>query len=64
MLLGGDGELVSDFSDLADTWSLDRSHWLPHATRTNILNAMRLGKVARLAEISDVRRFAAKSSPP
>ena len=63
VLLGGDGELVSDFSDLADTWSLDRSHWLPQATRTNILNAMRLGKVARLAESSDVRRFAAKSSP-
>jgi glycosyltransferase involved in cell wall biosynthesis len=63
VLLGGDGELVSDFSQLADTWSLDRSHWLPRATRTTIFNAIRLGKVARLAEISDVRRFAAKSSP-
>ena len=63
VLLGGDGELISDFSDLADTWSLDRSHWLPNATRTTILSAVRLGNVARLAEISDVRRFAAKSSP-
>ena len=63
VLLGGGGELVADFMELADTWSIDRSRWRPNALRTNILIALGIGDIAHRAEVADVRRFAAKSSP-
>src|ERR1019366_4949435 len=51
ILLGRGGELVADFEELADTWSIDRSCWRREALR------------ARRAEVADARRFAARCPP-
>jgi len=63
VVLGGGGELVSDFQELAPTWSLDWSHWRPGTLRTQLLNKGRLGVWARHAEAADTQDFAAKWSP-
>lgn len=63
ILLGGGGELVADFEELADTWSIDRSRWRPEALRTRLLTAAGFGAWARRAEAKDARKFAARCSP-
>jgi glycosyltransferase involved in cell wall biosynthesis len=63
ILLGAGGELLSEFQGLADTWSMDRSHWHQDALRTHILMGFGLGKWAHRAEAADARRFASKISP-
>jgi glycosyltransferase involved in cell wall biosynthesis len=63
ILLGGGGELFSEFQGLAETWSMDRSHWHQDALRTHILAGVGLGKWAKRAEASDARGFAAQNSP-
>lgn len=62
-LLGSGGELVADFEELADTWSIDRSHWRPEGLRSRVFFAARLGTLACRAEAADTREFAAKCSP-
>ena len=63
VLLGGGGELVGDFEELANTWSMDCSRWRPDALRRGLLTAAGLGAWGRRAEERDVRRFAARRSP-
>jgi glycosyltransferase involved in cell wall biosynthesis len=63
VLLGRGGELVADFEELADTWSIDRSRWCRDALRTRLLIKARLGAFARRAEATDVQRFAARCAP-
>lgn len=63
VLLGGGGELVPNFEELAKTWSIDRSHWHPWSLPTRVLKVARLGAWARHAEAADTQRFAAKCSP-
>lgn len=60
VLLGGDGELVPKFEELADTWCIDCSRWRRHALRTRVLMTARLGSLARRAETWDIQRFAAR----
>src|SRR5882724_2205247 len=63
VLLGSGGELVSDFQELAPTWSLDWSHWRPGTLRAQLLNKGQLGAWARHAEAREAQDFAAKCSP-
>jgi glycosyltransferase involved in cell wall biosynthesis len=63
VLLGGGGELVADFAEVADTWSVDWSHWGPNTVWTRVLMAARLGMWASRAEASETRRFAAECNP-
>ena len=63
VLLGGSGELVADFEELAPTWSLDWSRWGPATLWTQLLNKARLGGWARRAEAADAKDFAASCSP-
>jgi len=63
VLLQVGGELVADFEELADTWSIDRSCWRRDALRTRLLITAGLGALARRAEAKDVQRFAAMCSP-
>ena len=63
ILLGRDGELIPDFQGLADTWSVDRSHWRPEALRTRLLIATGLGRWTLRKEAADVQRFAAENPP-
>src|SRR6266404_7553547 len=63
ILLASGGELTPAFSELAETWSIDQSHWCPEGLRTSLLNSIGLGRWARHAEIADVQRFAARCSP-
>jgi glycosyltransferase involved in cell wall biosynthesis len=63
VLLGRGGELVADFEELADTWSIDRSCWRREALRTRLLFAAGLGAWARRAEATDAQRFAARFPP-
>jgi glycosyltransferase involved in cell wall biosynthesis len=62
-MLGAGGELVPDFEELAETWSMDRDHWHPYAHRANLLVALGLGSWARRAEAAEVQKFAAKIDP-
>jgi glycosyltransferase involved in cell wall biosynthesis len=63
VLLGGGGELVPNFEELANTWSIDRSHWRPGALPTRVLKLACLESLGRRAEAADTQRFAAKCSP-
>jgi glycosyltransferase involved in cell wall biosynthesis len=63
ILLPSDGELTPAFSELAETWSVNRSRWRPDALRSNLLIWAGLSAWARRAEIADVQRFAARCSP-
>jgi glycosyltransferase involved in cell wall biosynthesis len=63
VLLGGGGELVADFEELAPTWSLDWSRWGPATLWTLLLNKARLGGWASRAQAADTKDFAAKCSP-
>jgi len=63
VLLGGGGDLVADFEELADTWSIDRSRWRRQALQTRLLFAAGLGAWARRAEAADAQRFAARCPP-
>jgi glycosyltransferase involved in cell wall biosynthesis len=63
VVLGSGGELVSDFEQLAPTWSLDWSRWRSGTLRTQVLNKVRLGAWARRAEAADTQDFAATCSP-
>ena len=63
VLLGRGGELVADFEELADTWSVDRSRWCPGGFRASFLTAVGLGEWARRAEARDTKGFAARCSP-
>jgi glycosyltransferase involved in cell wall biosynthesis len=63
VLLGGGGELVADFEELAPTWSVDWSRWGPATLWTQLLNKARLGGCARRAEAADTKDFAARCSP-
>ena len=63
VLLGASGELLSGFEELADTWSLDSSHWHSFTRWSNVLATVGLGAWARRAELADVRGFSAKTSP-
>jgi glycosyltransferase involved in cell wall biosynthesis len=63
VLLGAGGDLVADFEELADTWSIDRSHWHPNTVWTQLFVAARLGAWARRAEVRDTQKFAARCSP-
>jgi glycosyltransferase involved in cell wall biosynthesis len=63
VLLGRGGELVAEFEELADTWSMDRSCWRREALRTRVLFAAGLGAWARRAQARDAQRFAARCPP-
>jgi len=55
--------LFGEFAQLADTWSIDQSHWRRETLRTRVLFAVRLGAWARRAGAAETRRFAATCSP-
>jgi glycosyltransferase involved in cell wall biosynthesis len=63
ILLGRGGELMQDFRDLADTWSLDRSPWHPGATRIRLLRMLGRPHWAKIGERKDAQQFAARCSP-
>ena len=64
VLLGGGGELVADFEELADTWSIDRSHWRPGALRTPCsYRGPAWGMGASRRGLRTTQEFAAKCSP-
>jgi glycosyltransferase involved in cell wall biosynthesis len=63
VMLGGDGELLSDFEEIAPTWSINWSHWRPGTRRTRLLNQVGFGSWACRAETNDARGFAAGCSP-
>jgi glycosyltransferase involved in cell wall biosynthesis len=63
VLLGGGGDLIVDFEEVADTWSMASSHWHPYSRWTQLSIALGLGKWSRLAEATAARKFAAKSAP-
>jgi hypothetical protein len=63
ILLASGGEMIPAFAELAETWSIDQSHWCPGGLRTSLLNSIGLGKWARRAEIADIQRFAARCAP-
>jgi glycosyltransferase involved in cell wall biosynthesis len=62
ILVAQDGELVSEYEKLADTWAADRSHWCPGGLRAQGLRALGLGRWAESAFRADVRKFARRSS--
>jgi glycosyltransferase involved in cell wall biosynthesis len=63
ILAAQDGELISEYGKLADTWTADRSHWCPGGLRAQGLGALGLGRWAQRAERADLRRFAGRCSP-
>jgi glycosyltransferase involved in cell wall biosynthesis len=63
VLLPGPGELLSDFENLADTWTIDRSRWCADGLRSQLLHAKGLGAWARRALETDVQRFAVRCRP-
>ena len=63
VLLGKGGELVADFEELADTWSIDGNPWRPDGLRNRLLYAGGLGAWARRAEVAEIQKFAARCSP-
>lgn len=63
VLLQAGGELVGDFEELADTWSIDHSIWCRGGLRTGLLAAAGLGAWAQRAETRDARKFSARCSP-
>ena len=63
ILLGSSGELNAEFEQLADTYSIDRSHWCPGGRRAQLLGAMGLGAWPRRCHEADVKRFAGRRSP-
>jgi glycosyltransferase involved in cell wall biosynthesis len=63
VMLGRGGELVADFEEVAETWSIDRSHWCPGGLREYLLTAAGLGDWARRAEAGDIQGFAVRHSP-
>jgi glycosyltransferase involved in cell wall biosynthesis len=60
-LLGNGGDLISAYEELAPTWSIDRSHWLPNGLRTQLFSKAGMGAWARRAEASDVQDFASSN---
>lgn len=63
VLLPSDGELTAAFSELAETWAVDRSRWCPGSVWTSVLNRIGFAAAARRAEMAEVQRFAAHCSP-
>ena len=63
ILLGGDGDLITGYEELAETWSMARSHWHPYSRWTQLFAAFGLGQWALRAETISARKFAAKSPP-
>lgn len=63
ILLPSDGELSKDFSEIAETWAIDRSRWCPGGARARTLRFVGLGARARRAEVADIWRFLSRSSP-
>jgi glycosyltransferase involved in cell wall biosynthesis len=63
ILLLSDGDLTPDFTELGDTWAIDRSHWCPGGRRTSLLNGIGLGARARRSELAEIQRFADGCSP-
>jgi glycosyltransferase involved in cell wall biosynthesis len=63
ILVAEDGELISEYEKLTDTWAADRSHWCPGGLRARGLGALGLGRWAQRAERADLRRFAGRCSP-
>ena len=63
VLLQAGGELVGDFEELADTWSIDRSVWCRGGLRTSLLAAAGLGAWGQHAETRDARKFSSRCSP-
>jgi glycosyltransferase involved in cell wall biosynthesis len=63
IMLPSDGDLSPAFAELAETWSIDRSHWCPAGMRTSLLNGLGLGAQARRFEMADIQAFAARCFP-
>ncbi len=63
ILLPSDGDLVSAYRELGDTWLLDSSRWCPGGVRARYAGALGLGRLARRAEARDARNFAEGCSP-
>lgn len=63
ILLPSDGELSADFADVAETWAIDHSRWCPGGMRARALQFVRLGAVARRAEVAEIWRFVSRCSP-
>jgi glycosyltransferase involved in cell wall biosynthesis len=63
ILVAQDGEFISEYEKLSDTWAADRSHWCPGGLRAQGLRALGLGRWAQHAERADLRRFAGHCSP-
>jgi len=63
ILLPSDGELTPAFTELAETWSIDRGRGRPGRLPTSVLNRVGLGAWAQRYETADIRRFAARCSP-
>jgi len=63
VLLGRGGELVGDFEELADTWSMERSRWRPDSLRTRLLVALGLERWTLRTEAAEVQRFAGRNPP-
>ena len=63
ILVAHDGEIISEYGKLADTWAADRSHWCPGGLRAQGLGALGLGRWVQSAERADLRRFAGRCSP-
>lgn len=63
ILLGHGGDLIAEFEQVADTWSIARSRWHPYSRWTQLFVRFGLGEWAHRGEAADARKFAAKSSP-
>ncbi len=63
ILVAEDGELISEYRKLADTWTADSSHWRPRGLMARGLRKLGLGRWAQRAEGADLRRLAGRCSP-
>lgn len=63
ILLGGGGELIEDFRELAETWSVEQSPWRSNTHRSRLAEAVGLGEWAARADSAELQKFAAKCSP-
>jgi glycosyltransferase involved in cell wall biosynthesis len=63
ILLNESGELLGEFAAVGNTWVAGNSRWCPGGLRSQAASAIGLGRLARAAERSDLRSFAAGCRP-
>lgn len=63
LLLGGGGELMDEYAELTDVWSVDGCIWRSDALRSKLLEFARMGGVSRSMRKKRLQRFGLNSSP-